>query len=100
MGRHLRGQAVVLLQVDHEVGRRLAADLGQRLHVLGVVHGHADEVAAGLADGLRLLDGGVDVLGARGAHALHGDGVGGAEGHGADRTDRVGLRFDGHRADA
>jgi hypothetical protein len=28
-----------------------------------------------LADGLGLLDGGVDVLGARGAHALDGDGV-------------------------
>ena len=48
VGRDLRRQAVVLLQVHHQVGGRLPADLRQRLHVLGAVHGHADEVPARL----------------------------------------------------
>ena len=48
---------------------------------------------AGLADGLRLLDGGVDVLGARRAHALHGDRMRGADQAVPTRTERVGLRF-------
>ena len=40
------GQAVALLEVDHEVGLRLPADLGEGLHVLRAVDGHADEGAA------------------------------------------------------
>ncbi len=98
VGSHLGGEAVVLLQVDHEVGGSLAADLRQRLHVLRVVHRDPDQGAAGVADGLRLLDGGVDVLGAGRAHALDGDVVGGAEGHGADLHGPRGIALRGHRS--
>jgi hypothetical protein len=89
----LAGQAVALLQVHHQVGLGLPADLGQRLHVLGAVHRHADEVPAGLADGLGLLHGGIHVLRARGAHALDGHGMGRPERRGADPDLAGGLRF-------
>ena len=63
-------QPVVLLEIDDQVRARLAPDLGQRGDVLGAVDGHPDEVTTGLADRLRLLDGGLHVLGAGGAHAI------------------------------
>ena len=80
MRRDLLGQAVVLLQVDDEVGvRSRGADLGQRGDVLRVVDGDADDVGAGGFEQLDLADGGVDVLRARRGHGLHGDGVAAAD---------------------
>ena len=60
---------------------------------LFVFHRDAHEARPRLADGLRLLDGGVHVLGARGAHALDGHGMAGSEGKRADphRPCRVSL---------
>jgi hypothetical protein len=88
VGGYDLGQAVALLEVDHEVGLRLAANVAQRVDVLGAVHGYADEGASGEPDGLGLGDGSVDVLRACGAHALHCDGVTGAQ---EDRGDADGA---------
>ena len=84
VGGDLLGEAVALLEVDDEVGRRLATDLGEGGDVARAVDGDAHEDAAGLAYGLRLLDGGVNVLGTGRAHALHGHGMAGPESDGAD----------------
>ena len=96
VGRHGGGQPVVLLEVHHQVRAGLAPDLGQGFHVLGAVHGHADEVAAGLADGLCLLDGGVDVLRSGGAHALHGYAVSRADESAADAHGSRRITFGCH----
>ena len=51
VGRDALGEAIALLQVDHEVGGGLAPDLAQRLGVPRAVDGDADEVAAGSSPG-------------------------------------------------
>jgi hypothetical protein len=87
------GEPVVLLEVDDQVGLRLAAHFGERLDVLRAVDGDAHQVAAGLPDRLGLLDRGVDVLRARGAHALDRYRVARAERHRADADLTSGITF-------
>ena len=71
------GQAIVLLQIDREVGFGLAADFGECLGVLAAVDGDANDVGPRLNEIVDLPRGGVDIrrLGRR--HALHGDGPAG-----------------------
>ena len=88
---HALGEAVALLEVHHEAGLRLAPHLGERLDVLRAVDRHPDERASGPADGLGLRDGGVHVLGAGRAHALHGHGVAAPQGDGADADGAGGV---------
>ena len=82
-------QAVVLLQVDRQIGRRLPANLGQRLGVLLAVDGNPHDVGPGRVQVVDLRDGGVDVWRVRRRHALHGDRMAGADG---DRTDAHATR--------
>ena len=91
---HGRGEPVALLEVDHEVGLRLPAQLGEGLDVLRAVDGDTHQRSAGAPDRLGLLDRRVDVLGARRAHALDGDGVSGAQGHAADAHGAGGIPLD------
>jgi hypothetical protein len=49
MGRHRRGQAIVLLEIDDEIGLCLLPDLGKGGHVFRRVDRDADQVAARFA---------------------------------------------------
>ena len=82
--RHQFRQAIVLLQIDGQVGRTLPADFRQGLGVCGAVGRDADHVGPGLRKRVTLLDRGVDILGAGGRHALNGDGLMIADHHRAD----------------
>ena len=96
VGRDHFGQAVVLLQVNAQHRFALAPDPDQRLGILAVVRGDADDVGAGLLKQPELRQRGVHVGGGRGAHALHGDGVIVADGDASDPDRTGGVAFD-HR---
>ena len=89
------GQAIVLLQVDRQIGLGLAADFGQRRGVLAAVDGDPHHVGAGGRQVVRPGHRGLDVLGVRGRHALHGDRMIGADHGGADPhgTGWIALQF-------
>ena len=82
------GQPIVLLQIDDEIGRRLAANFGDRFGFGGAVDGDAHDVGPGRGERIHLRDGRVDVARRRGRHALHGDRVAGAD---RDRADADGA---------
>ena len=84
MRRDPLGQAVVLLQIDRQIGRRLPANFGQRLGVLLAIDGDPHDVGPGVVEHVHLADGRVDVLRVRGRHALHGDRAAAADGDRAD----------------
>jgi len=75
VGRHAFRQAVVLLEIDRQVGRTLPTDLRQGRGVCRAIGRDADDICPGLGQRLNLGDGRVDVLSMRRGHALDGDGL-------------------------
>ena len=61
------------MQIDRQVGRRLPANLGQRLGILAIIDRDAHDVGPGLFQIVHLRDRGGHILRVRGRHALHGD---------------------------
>ena len=77
-------QAIVLLQVDRQVGVRPLADFGQGLGIFVVVDRDPHDVGPGRDQIVDLRDRRLDVLRVRGRHALHGDRVRRADRNRAD----------------
>jgi hypothetical protein len=77
-------QTIVFLQVDGQRGGGLPANGFQRLDLLVVVDGDADDRRTGTLQLLDLCDGRVDITGLGRAHALYGHRHPRAEGHCAD----------------
>ena len=94
VGRDAAGETVIFLQVDDQVGRGLAADFGQGVGVASAVDGDADHVGPGGDEVVHLGDRGVNVLRVRGRHALHGDGLAGANRGGTDADGAGGIAWD------
>ena len=76
----LDGQAVILLQIDRQVGLGLFANLGQGRGVLAVIYRDPHHVRARVEQRIDLADRGGDILRVRGRHALHGHRIFGANG--------------------
>ena len=86
---HVGGQAIIFLQIDREVGRRLFPNRPKGFGVLVAVDGNPHHPGPGLGQGGRLPGGGLHVRGLRSAHALDHDRVAGANRYGAN-TDSAG----------
>ena len=86
------GQAIVLLQIDRQVRRRLLANLRQRLGLVPLSTAIRTTSAPAAVQRVHLRDGRVDVVRLRRRHALHGDRMPAANGDAADATLRVGFR--------
>jgi hypothetical protein len=71
--RHVANNAIVLLEIDHQIRGSPFANLGESFAILGIVNGYANEIGPGLAQILGLLDGRVDILRVGRAHALNGN---------------------------
>ncbi len=78
------GQPVVFLQIDDQIGRRLAANLGDGFGLGRTVDGDSHHVGARGGQRVHLPDRRIDVARCRGGHALHGDRVAGADRNRAD----------------
>ena len=67
---YLLRQAIVLLQIDRQVGRRAPANPGQRFGIFRAVDRDPHHVRPGSSQIIDLSDRGLDVLGVCGRHAL------------------------------
>ena len=76
-------KSVVLLQVHRERGSGIPTDLGQGLDILFAIDGNADNIGSGFLEQVYLMQRSGNVLGAGRRHALHRNGVAGANGGGA-----------------
>ncbi len=80
----LLGEAIVLLQVDGQVGVRAVVDLSEGVGLFLAVDGHPDDVSPGIRQRVDLPDGRLDVGRFGRRHALDGDRPAGAD---LDRSD-------------
>ena len=89
--RDVGSQAIVLLEIAGEIGLGPLADLDQGLGVGLGIDRHANDVGPGLDQVLDLGDRRVDVGRLRGAHALNGNGIAGADREGANLDGTGGI---------
>ena len=89
--RDVGRQAIVLLEIAGEIGLGPLADLGQGQGVGLGIDRHANDVGPGLDQVLDLGDRRVHVGRLRGAHALNGDRIAGADREGANLDGTGGI---------
>ncbi len=90
-----QGPLVVVVHIGDDGDRRLLEDGRQGVGVAFVGDGHTDQITSALGQLADLCDGGVDIVGERAGHGLHGDGGAAPDGYAAN-LDLVGGSVGNH----